>query len=176
MVVQRSHRDHRSGSCAIRSDRPRHAGFAHVYFQPRRPLLVSRASGGIQRHAARLHPAHCLTEKNSNEARLRRNRLTAMGNYLLQRLAGTIPVLLLISLMVFLLIHAAPGAPTLMLLGEETNAADIAKAKERWGLDQPIYVQYLKFLKSAATGDFGKSFKYAEPVIHVIKTRLPATI
>jgi ABC-type dipeptide/oligopeptide/nickel transport system permease component len=99
-----------------------------------------------------------------------------MATYLFHRLAGTIPVLCLISLLVFLLIHAAPGDPTLFLLGEETNAAEVAKAKERWGLDQPIYIQYLKFLKSAATGDFGKSFKYAEPVTRIIKTRLPATI
>ena len=99
-----------------------------------------------------------------------------MASYLVHRLAGTIPVLLLISLLVFLLIHAAPGDPTLMLLGEETNAAEVARAKERWGLDRPLYVQYLKFLASAAAGDFGKSFKYAEPVISVIKTRLPATI
>ena len=99
-----------------------------------------------------------------------------MASYFAQRLAGTIPVLMLISLLVFLLIHAAPGDPTLLLLGEETNAAEVARAKERWGLDQPLYVQYVKFLKSAAAGDFGKSFKYAEPVINVIKTRLPATI
>src|SRR5215204_4924608 len=99
-----------------------------------------------------------------------------MTSYLFQRIAGTIPVLLLISLLVFLLIHAAPGDPTLLLLGEETNTAEVAKAKERWGLDQPIYVQYWKFLKSAAAGDFGKLFKYAEPVISVIKSRLPATI
>jgi peptide/nickel transport system permease protein len=99
-----------------------------------------------------------------------------MASYLAHRLAGTVPVLMLISLLVFLLIHAAPGDPTLMLLGEETNAAEVAKAKERWGLDQPLYVQYLKFLKSAAAGDFGRSFKYTEPVIRVIMTRLPATI
>ena len=99
-----------------------------------------------------------------------------MTGYFVQRLAGTLPVLLLISLLVFLLIHAAPGDPSLLLLGEETNAAEVARAKERWGLDQPIYVQYLKFLRSAAVGDFGKSFKYAEPVTRVIKTRLPATI
>jgi ABC-type dipeptide/oligopeptide/nickel transport system permease component len=99
-----------------------------------------------------------------------------MARYLFHRLAGTVPVLCLISLLVFLLIHAAPGDPTLFLLGEETNAAEVARAKERWGLDQPIYIQYLKFLKSAAIGDFGKSFKYAEPVTRVIKTRLPATI
>lgn len=99
-----------------------------------------------------------------------------MPSYLLRRLVGTIPVLLLISLLVFLLIHAAPGDPTLMLLGEETTAADIERAKERWGLDQPLYVQYWKFLRSAAVGDFGRSFKYAEPVIGVIMSRLPATI
>src|SRR5437867_8171886 len=99
-----------------------------------------------------------------------------MAGYLFHRLAGTIPVLLLISLLVFLLIHAAPGDPTLLLLGEETNAAEVARAKERWGLDQPLFVQYLKFLKSAAAGEFGKSFKYAEPVSNVIKARLPATI
>jgi peptide/nickel transport system permease protein len=99
-----------------------------------------------------------------------------MAGFLVQRLAGTIPVLILISLLVFTLIHAAPGDPTLMLLGEETNAAEIAKAKERWGLDRPLYIQYFKFLESAAAGEFGKSFKYSEPVIRVIKTRLPATI
>ncbi|MGB7946376.1 MAG: ABC transporter permease [Candidatus Binatia bacterium] len=99
-----------------------------------------------------------------------------MASYLLQRLAGTVPVLLLISLLVFLLIHAAPGDPTLLLLGEETNAAEVAKAKERWGLDRPLYVQYLKFIGSAVAGEFGKSFKYAEPVAKVIGSRLPATI
>jgi ABC-type dipeptide/oligopeptide/nickel transport system permease component len=99
-----------------------------------------------------------------------------MATYLVKRLAGTIPVLLLISLLVFLLIHAAPGDPTLMLLGEETNAAEVATARERWGLDRPLYVQYLKFVASTVTGEFGKSFKYAEPVSQVIKTRLPATI
>ncbi len=104
------------------------------------------------------------------------NEEVYMSSYLLRRLAGTIPVLLLISLLVFLLIHAAPGDPTLLLLGEETNAAEVAKAKERWGLDRPLYIQYLKFLTAAVTGDFGKSFKYAEPVTSVIRTRLPATI
>jgi len=99
-----------------------------------------------------------------------------MTGYLVQRLAGTVPVLLLISLLVFTLIHAAPGDPTLMLLGEETNAAAVAKAKEHWGLDRPLYIQYLKFIASAAAGEFGKSFKYGEPVARVIKTRLPATI
>ena len=60
-----------------------------------------------------------------------------MGTYLLRRLVGTIPVMVLISLLVFLLIQAAPGDPTLMLLGEDSTAEDIAEARERWGLDSP---------------------------------------
>jgi ABC-type dipeptide/oligopeptide/nickel transport system permease component len=99
-----------------------------------------------------------------------------MTTYLAQRALGTIPVLLLISLIVFLLIHAAPGDPTLLLLGEETNAAEVAKAKEHWGLDRPLHVQYVRFVVSAASGEFGRSFKYGDSVIDVIKTRLPATI
>lgn len=99
-----------------------------------------------------------------------------MGTYLVRRLIGTIPVLLLISLLVFLLIQAAPGDPTLMLLGEDATTADIAEAQQRWGLDRPIYIQYLKFLNSAATGNLGKSFRFGLPVIEVIKERLPATI
>ncbi len=99
-----------------------------------------------------------------------------MGTYLLRRLAGTIPVMVLISLLVFLLIQAAPGDPTLMLLGEDSTAEDIAEARERWGLDQPVYVQYLKFFTSAAQGDFGRSFKYDEPVLDVILSRIPATL
>ncbi len=99
-----------------------------------------------------------------------------MGTYLLRRLIGTIPVMVLISLLVFLLIQAAPGDPTLMLLGEDTTQEDIDQARERWGLDQPIYVQYLKFFTSAAKGDFGRSFKYDEPVMDVIVNRIPATL
>ncbi len=99
-----------------------------------------------------------------------------MGTYLLRRLVGTIPVMILISLLVFLLIQAAPGDPTLMLLGEDSTAEDIAEARERWGLDQPIYVQYVKFFMSATQGNFGRSFKYDEPVLDVILNRVPATL
>jgi ABC-type dipeptide/oligopeptide/nickel transport system permease component len=82
----------------------------------------------------------------------------------------------LISLLVFLLIHAAPGDPADLLLSDEASAADIADARRRWGLDQPIYVQYLRFLANIASGDLGTSFKYSDPVIGLIGERLPATI
>lgn len=99
-----------------------------------------------------------------------------MTLYFLQRFLGTLPVLLLITLLVFVLLHAAPGDPVAMLMGQETTGADLAEAKRRWGLDQPVHVQYLKFVRSAATGDLGKSFRFSAPVAAVIAERLPATI
>ncbi len=99
-----------------------------------------------------------------------------MGTYLLRRLVGTIPVMILISMLVFLLIQAAPGDPTLMLLGEDSTQEDIDQATKRWGLDQPVYIQYVKFFMSAAQGNFGRSFKYDEPVLDVIVNRIPATL
>ena len=62
-----------------------------------------------------------------------------MAGYLFHRLAGTVPVLLLISLLVFLLIHAAPGDPTLFSSARKPTPRKSHRAKERWGLDQPIY-------------------------------------
>jgi peptide/nickel transport system permease protein len=99
-----------------------------------------------------------------------------MINYLVRRLIGTIPVLLLITLLVFLLLHAAPGDPASLLLSDQTNEADVAEARQRWGLDQPLQIQYLKFITAAVTGDLGKSFRFAQPVSEVITMRLPATI
>ncbi|MET0630223.1 MAG: ABC transporter permease [Xanthobacteraceae bacterium] len=99
-----------------------------------------------------------------------------MLGYLLRRIIATIPVVILISLLVFLLIHAAPGDPADLLLSEEASPQDIADARRRWGLDQPIYVQYLRFLANILSGDLGTSFRYADPVITLIGERLPATI
>ena len=99
-----------------------------------------------------------------------------MLGYLLRRVIATIPVVVLISLLVFLLIHAAPGDPADLLLSEEASPQDIADARRRWGLDQPIYVQYLRFLANILSGDLGTSFRYADPVITLIGERLPATI
>jgi peptide/nickel transport system permease protein len=99
-----------------------------------------------------------------------------MIGYLLRRLIGTIPVIVLISLLVFLLIHAAPGDPADLLLSDQASPEDIADARHRWGLDQPIYVQYVRFLLNMLQGDFGTSFRYSDPVITLIGERLPATI
>jgi ABC-type dipeptide/oligopeptide/nickel transport system permease component len=96
--------------------------------------------------------------------------------YLTRRLLGTIPVIVLISLFVFLLLQAAPGDPADMLVGDQATEEDVRIARERWGLDQPVMVQYWQFLKSALTFDFGTSFRYNEPVLDLVADRFPATL
>lgn len=99
-----------------------------------------------------------------------------MTIYLLRRLLGTIPVLLLVTLLVYGLLHLAPGDPATLLLPESATDADVAEAKARWGLDQPFYVQYFYFLANAVRGDLGRSFRFAQPVSELIASRLPATV
>lgn len=98
------------------------------------------------------------------------------GGYILKRTLGTIPVVVLISLLLFLLIQAAPGDPADLLLPENASPDDIEEARRRWGLDQPVLVQYWKFLIAAAQGDLGTSYRFADPVASIIAERLPATI
>ena len=87
-----------------------------------------------------------------------------------------IPVILGISFLIFLLMHIAPGDPVVLLLGEDATPEEIVRTRHDWGLDQPLIVQYWDFLYRAAQGDFGKSLKFNEPVMNLVKERLPATI
>ena len=99
-----------------------------------------------------------------------------MLSYIVRRMAGTVPVIVLISLLVFMLVQAAPGDPADLLLSDEATKEDVDEARTRWGLDQPVYVQYWKFFLAALQGDLGTSFRYADPVLTMIIERLPATI
>ena len=99
-----------------------------------------------------------------------------MLSYIVRRMAGTVPVIVLISLLVFMLVQAAPGDPADLLLSDEASKEDVDEARIRWGLDQPVYIQYWKFFVAALHGDLGTSFRYADPVLTMIIERLPATI
>ena len=99
-----------------------------------------------------------------------------MLTYTVKRVIGTVPVLLLITLLVFGLLQLAPGDPADILLPEEATHEDIAEARARWGLDKPFHEQYLTFLASAVQGDFGESFRYKESVTELLVQRFPATL
>lgn len=95
---------------------------------------------------------------------------------LVRRIVGAFPVLIGMSVMIFLLLHLAPGDPADMLLGEEAVQEDYVRVRHEWGLDRPLPVQYWEFLRHAFEGDFGHSYKFRAPVLRLILERLPATV
>ena len=94
-----------------------------------------------------------------------------MGAYFLKRLLGLIPVLLGITLLVFLFLQLIPGDPAEALLGERASAEEIAKLREKLGLNKPLYVQYLTFLGNVLRGDLGTSAVSTIPVAEEAKPR-----
>jgi peptide/nickel transport system permease protein len=95
--------------------------------------------------------------------------------FLIRRVMLTIPVLLGVATLVFSLIHLVPGDPVQAMLGESASPADIAELRGKLGLDRPLIVQYVAFLKGAATADLGTSLRTDQPVAAAIAERLPAT-
>ena len=99
-----------------------------------------------------------------------------MAKYATRRLFQLLPVLLGISVLVFLGMHMIPGDVAQLLLGEKGSEAELQRLRHQLGLDQPIYVQYLRFLAGALRGDFGDSIRTRQPVIWEIGQALPVTI
>ena len=99
-----------------------------------------------------------------------------MLRYLTRRLLATLPVAVLVTFLVFGLLHLAPGDPTAMLVAQDATPEDVARFRHQLGLDDPFLVQYGRFLVHAATGDLGQSFRFGQPVGDVISAALPATV
>jgi peptide/nickel transport system permease protein len=88
-----------------------------------------------------------------------------------------IPLLLLVSVVLFSILQKAPGGPlTPYLQNPHITEADIARLRHNLGLDQPVYVQYFKWLWQVVRGDFGWSMSNSEPVTQAILDRMPATL
>lgn len=99
-----------------------------------------------------------------------------MGRYILKRLIQAIPLLFLISVAMFALIHALPGGPEAVLFNPRLSAAGRAALRARFGLDDPLPIQYLKWITSALQGNFGYSFATNEAVSAILARRFPATL
>jgi peptide/nickel transport system permease protein len=99
-----------------------------------------------------------------------------MIGFLLRRLLQLIPVVLLASLGIWAIIYAVPGGPVGALVGENATQEQIRAITAQLGLDQPVWVQYLSWLRHALQGDFGRSLQSQEPVLALIGERLPATL
>ncbi|MBI5649737.1 MAG: ABC transporter permease [Chloroflexi bacterium] len=99
-----------------------------------------------------------------------------MLRYILGRLLQAIPLLFVVTLTAFAILHLAPGDPAALLYGTDITADQRAQIRAAWGLDDPIPVQYVKWLGNFLRGDLGRSFSDGRPVLQVIVERIPATL
>ena len=100
-----------------------------------------------------------------------------MSNYLIRRLLVAIPLLLAITIMTFTFINLAPGDPVDALIDPEFFVAGAGDAlRARMGLDKPVHVRYLIWLREMLTGNFGYSYQFGIPVLSMIKDRMIPTL
>jgi peptide/nickel transport system permease protein len=99
-----------------------------------------------------------------------------MLRFVVRRLLLLVPILLGLSILVFLWIRALPAGPAQSLLGERATPETIAQIEEQYGLDRPLHIQYWRYLKTVAQGDLGTTIRTRRPVTDEVKERFPATI
>lgn len=99
------------------------------------------------------------------------------SNYILKRVFLTAPILLVVSLGVFLLIQLTPGDTVSAILpADQQSPEQIAQVTEKYGLDEPLYIQYGRWLWNALQGDFGRSYAMGEPVVSIVSNSAWATL
>jgi peptide/nickel transport system permease protein len=99
-----------------------------------------------------------------------------MIGYLLKRILGAIPLLLGILTLIFFVVHLAPGDPTARLVSPNVPPEVVEQLRRNLGLDQPIHIQYFKWLKAFLTGDFGMSFSQMRPINEILPSVLWNTV
>src|ERR687888_303369 len=107
-----------------------------------------------------------------------------MTGYLVGRLLATIPILLGVSLAIFSMLHFLPGDPVRLMMSETGSGAKLADASDETynriraelGLDQPLHVQFGRFLWKAVQGDLGRSFRSNQQVTAMITEAFPSTV
>ena len=99
-----------------------------------------------------------------------------MLKFILRRLATMIPVLLVVSVLVFLMVHMMPGDPARIIAGETATEADIERVRVAQGFDRPLPEQYLRYMFNILRGDMGTSIRTNRAVSEEILSRLPNTL
>jgi peptide/nickel transport system permease protein len=99
-----------------------------------------------------------------------------MGRYILQRLIQAVPILALVSLISFSIMHLVPGDPATIIGGPSATPAELQAIRENLGLDKPFLVQLAKFYTNALQGDLGRSLLLGKPVLEATIERLPVSL
>src|SRR5512141_1292323 len=99
-----------------------------------------------------------------------------MRTYILRRLLHIVPTVLMITLVVFMMMRSIPGDPVVALLGDAYTEEDAIKARQAYGLDRPIVLQYFIWLGRLVQGGWGTSILSGGPVPTDVLVRLPVTL
>ena len=99
-----------------------------------------------------------------------------MVSFIIKRLLLAIPVIFGVTVVIFLMIHLIPGDPVLLIAGEEASIEEMQQIRVELGLDQPLIVQYVNYIKKLFKGDLGRSLINRMPVYYELTSRMPATL
>jgi peptide/nickel transport system permease protein len=99
-----------------------------------------------------------------------------MLKFIVRRLLQLVPILAVLSVLLFLFIHSLPGGPAIALLGERATDQGIEQINEELGLNDPLPVQYARYMGNVLQGDLGSSTRTRQPVVEELKRRFPATV
>lgn len=98
-----------------------------------------------------------------------------MGAYVVRRIAGMIPTLVIVAMISFLLIHLVPGDPAIAMLGGDATPEQLSALRRDMGLDRPLFYQFVAWFSRVLHGNLGQSYYLGRPVAQAIAERLPAT-
>jgi peptide/nickel transport system permease protein len=99
-----------------------------------------------------------------------------MLRFVVRRLLLLVPILVGLSILVFLYLRALPGSPAYALLGDRATPEAVTEINRQYGLDKPLHVQYWRYVKNTAAGDLGTSTQTRQPITAELKRRFPATV
>ncbi|MBW7457446.1 glutathione ABC transporter permease GsiC, partial [Paenibacillus sepulcri] len=99
-----------------------------------------------------------------------------MGRYTLQRIIGVIPLLFVVSVLVFMFIHLIPGDPARLVAGKDATLEEINAIRATLGLDLPLWQQYIHYMGDLLQGNLGTSLKTGLPVTETLQSRFMPTI
>ncbi len=99
-----------------------------------------------------------------------------MNRYFLRRILETIPLMLVISIFVFMFIHLIPGDPARTIAGLDAEESEVQAIREEYDLDKPLVIQYVKYMGKLFHGNMGQSMKSGTPVTELILTRMKTTL
>lgn len=99
-----------------------------------------------------------------------------MLQYTMRRLLSLVPVMLIVSIIVFMIVHLTPGNPAFLILGEDASEESVAQLEQQLGLDKPMVMQFFDWLKNILTGDLGQSVYSSEQVKTIIASHIGPTL